>query len=1294
MNRPLCLLLLSLLFTTAAFAAAPATRLQGAVKLDGALDEPGWAEAAWQSNFLSASAAAEGAPKPVAVQTRFKVLYDDNALYVGVECDEPNIDKLKATYKEHDQDVYADDCIELFMDPAGEGRYYHHFVINTNGAWYDDYGADYGLVHAKLWDAPLQVGTKVDAEGKKWSVEVRIPFAGLTIRDDVKKDWLWNVTRERQAGGATELSTWSPLKGNFHAPRLFGKLTGVNVDFTRFNFAIGEPQITVAGDGSGNSKLDMKVKITNQSPQARRVVVSAAPFGQTPKASAPPVDLAPGASADLNLPPLTIRGDIKTAAVQITVADATSGEWYKVAVKRLNTEYKPIAVDILQPVYRQNIYATQHVPSLAFTITIAPDVADKATQVVYSLHDEQDKPVREGRVGSVRVGRTSKFAETLAQPQKLEVGKLPSGIYTLKLRALDKGDKAVVEYATTVRKLAAAKGNEVRVDEKRNILVNGKPVLFIGWYGSVPTEDPRKDVVALQNIQTPVVPVGMKLDSLQKAWDEHGVYSMVDISPGRIFNAFELWKQPGNTVRDEWKRLSTPSEEMMGYLKQMVAAVQSEPGFVAYYLADEPEINDARSDYLENTYKIMLELDPYHPVVITNDTLDGIVTHGYRACDILCPDPYSDAWDYVPNFMKRVLEVAPVGKATMMDPWASAGQTHFTTVWGTAPPYPYRVMRNQYLVSIALGCRGWTGYTSAFFMPEPMLRYGLPPIWREVRFLEPAVANPLEKPKVEADAEMASWLGQANGNLYLIVVNHKPGARTAKITHPLLANVKSLQVVSEGRMVTVTGGAITDSFAEGDAHVYTTDPAGKALPTTAEVEKEIAAQEAATIKPGNLLHVSRGVRARSSEGYYAPWFNQYYYYAINGITDDMGWHLSHTAKPGWLELTLPQEQKIGRVVVYTPNLQDFDLQFQAADGSIVIAETRGNMEKAVTVNLPFQLPALKLRITALATRPGSEPARSLVSEIEAYEQPGQGTVTPLTERTGAMPTVNFAPPAAETAAGPALWREHFTNFQSALKYNYDGKDDKWVLNPADLFTEPRPGGGLVIASKSPAGYAGMTHMTPYDKDYRYFQVKISDIEPKGYRWAVVSFGSSSGKPGYRGGVHTIYPGVYTIDTYHVNESYMKGEEKGGFINVSAPGSQKQPDGTVAMGAKYAYDWMQLVRRPTDGLVVTLADGSPLPASLKQGDTLLYRLFLEKPAVDVTVEALVGSSYQPIAINGEPYVQLQKVGAKDGREWAAQVTLGKGTTKADGTKGYPVMFRAVITGGAIPNSMMNVGIKFE
>jgi len=222
---------------------ATAARRAGAVQIDGKLADPAWAAAQWCTNFTSGSRGQDnrGAPRPVAVQTRFKVVYDDAYLYVGAECDEPQTETIRAASVSHDGTVWSDDCVEIFFDPAGEGRYYHHFLVNTKGVWYDDYSADYGLVHGKLWHCAIETAAVVDAEAGKWSVEVRIPFGGLILHEDVGPDWLWNVARERHAAGRLELSSWSPLKGNFHSPRLFGKLVGVDVDYKRFALELAAP---------------------------------------------------------------------------------------------------------------------------------------------------------------------------------------------------------------------------------------------------------------------------------------------------------------------------------------------------------------------------------------------------------------------------------------------------------------------------------------------------------------------------------------------------------------------------------------------------------------------------------------------------------------------------------------------------------------------------------------------------------------------------------------------------------------------------------------------------------------------------------------------------------------------------------------------------------------------------------------------------------------------------------------------------------------------------------------------
>lgn len=1266
----------------------PAVPRGGEIAVDGDLSDTAWQAAAWQTGFVSASAAAEAAgdPRPVAVQTRFKVLYDPHAVYVAIEADEPEIGNLKAGYNGHDQDVYMDDCVEIFLDPAGDGRYYHHFAINSRGAWFDDYGADYGLVHVKLWDIPLQTGTSVDANARVWRVEVRIPLAGLQLKEDAGSTWLWNVTRERYAGGTHELSTWTPLKGNFHQPQLFGQLTGMPTDYSHFAITVGEPKVTVSGGPGVTSDVELRVPVTNDGPATRTLEVSAELFRQPQTAvRAATVELAPGATETVALPALKVARDQTGAPVQVTVTDIATDKPAKIVVKRLDTEYRPLAVEVLQPVYRNCIYATEDVPELVFNVRLALDVAAKTAQVVYSLRDAAESVLRQGKVDRDR----------LDAPQKLEVGRLPQGTYTLSVRAMDQGDGTLATTETTIRKLPPAPGVEVRVDEQGNVLVDGKPRVFIGWYGDVPTDDPRPDVVALQNLQTPVVtgPKPEEIAAVHQRFAERGIYSIVSIEPGRLYYAFELWRQPGNTVAEEIKKLSAPSEECVGYLRQLTEALRNEPGVLGYYLADEPEINDARSDYLEAVYRLMQELDPYRPVMITNDTLDGIVTHGYKACDILSPDPYSPAWAYVPNFLKRCHEVRRRGQAIMLTPWTASGQTNFNVEYGSAPPYRYEVMRHQHLVSLAMGAKGFTGYTSAFLMPEPLLRYGLPPIWREIRFLEAAAANPQEPPAIEADAEMIAWAGEAGGNAYIVVANLKVGERTATVSHPLLRGVDSLFVVSEGRKVAVRDGGFSDQFAEGAVHVYTTDPEGQKLPTTTDVLAEIAAREAECTKPGNLLHVSRGVMARASEGFFAPWFHQYFYYAINGITDDLGWSLSHTDQPAWLELTLPREESVGRVVIYTPNLKDYDLLLQAADGTVQVAEVRGNDLPRAETRFAAPVPTLKLRVLARASTAGPGTKGATVREIEAYADPGQGPATPLRRQEAVTQVPALAPP-EETTGESVLWREDFRDFAFNEQLYFDDRDTRWVLQPSALQVEAKAEGGAVVRCISAQGWAGMNRFIPYDPAYRYLQVSISDITGDGYKWALINLGDSSGTPGFRSGIHTNRPSIYTLDTHYVNPIFRNGTAQRGYLTLSTAGSAKQEDGSVTPGPAFTFDWLQLVRRPVDGLAVTLADGSPLPEALKQGEELAFRLFLQEPALDATLEVCGNHTYSPIPVNGQSSLQLVRMGAGDGREWGAQVKLGEGTGTFDGTQGYPVFFRAVLTGGAIKDTYAVAAVKFE
>ncbi|NSW58689.1 MAG: hypothetical protein HPY44_21970 [Armatimonadetes bacterium] len=1259
---------------------AQALRTQAPVTVDGVLDEAVWQAGDWQTGFTSAANTEEnrGNPRPVDIQTRFKAAFDDQFLCVAVECDEPSPDGIRADITAHDGTVWADDCIEIFFDPAGEGRYYHHFLINTVGAWYDDYGADYGLVHVKLWDCAIRTAAKVDAEARKWTVEVAIPFGGLNLYEDAGPDWAWNVTRERHAGGTLELSSWSPLKGNFHAPKLFGTLKGIDVDFRRFALPVSNVTSAVSRAGSGVNTVTISAQVGNDCGADRRLTASAGLFGkQNETVRTEPFSVPAGGKVTLSLPELKVRSSLPGASFLIELRDEETGQIVKSMVKSLEADYRPVTLSVLEPCYRDTIYATEDIREIIFRVALAPDVEREAVSLALSLKSAGGETV---------TSRTVPLADAGA-PLRLPAADLAVGRYSLAVEVCDANGKTLHKAERTINKLPPPdSGNEVRIDEHGNILVNGKPWIGIGWYGSVPTDDPRADVVALQNLNIPVVVRPPETKSISEAFDQHGIYSVVSVENGRLYYSFDLWRQSerekGERIQQEIKELPAPSEMTEGYLRQLIDCVRGEPGLLGYYIADEPEIHNTRSDYLENMYRLIAEIDPYHPVIVTNDTLDGIITHGYRCSDILSPDPYSSNLDYVPNFMKRCREVLRPGQTIMLTPWHSSSQAHTTADYGTAPPYPYRVMRNQMLVALTFGARGWTGYTSPFFMPEVELRYGLPPIWREIRFLEPALAEPApaEPLQIETEGELASWIRALDGHVYLVVVNHKPGDRSATISHPLLKGVSSLFVMSEGRSVAVSDGGFTDDFAEGDARIYTTDPAAAAFPTTAEIEQELARRKQESILPGNLLHVSRGTRASASKGYYAPWFDQYYYYAINGITDDMGWAATHAgADPAWLELTLPEPARIGRVVIHTPNLKDYDLRFQGPDGQVSEAQIRDNEETVVVHRFDPPVPCLKLRVTAISARNVPGASARQVSEIEAYEDPGEGPVTPIISAAAEVQLPHSPIPASQGVETNALWADDFANFNPRDKFAWDGKDE-WVVDPAKHSATPIPGGG--IKCRSIEGGSGMARIFPYDPAYRFFQVSLRNIEGTGYRFVNVGFSSSSGKPGYRGAINTSRPGIYTVDTHYIKDTYRTGAEKTCFVRTY----QAQVDVT--------FDWFRLVQRPLNGLAVMMADGSPLPEALEQGDQIMFHLILEDPATDATVDVLADSMYSPLQINGQPYVQLFRM-TPDGREWGAVVTLGEGTTPFDQTKtGYPVVFRARIVGGSLAETYASASVSFR
>ncbi|GGF91729.1 carbohydrate-binding family 9-like protein [Paenibacillus aceti] len=156
-------------------------RAAGPLVLDGRLDKPFWQGAEWTEDFVDIEG--DLRPRP-AKQTRVKMLWDDEYFYFGAELIE---DQIWATLTERDSVIFYDNDFEIFIDPDGDTHQYYEFEMNAlNTVWdlllvkpYRDGGPPVngwdisGLKTAVHIDGELNCP---DAENRKWSVEVAIPW--------------------------------------------------------------------------------------------------------------------------------------------------------------------------------------------------------------------------------------------------------------------------------------------------------------------------------------------------------------------------------------------------------------------------------------------------------------------------------------------------------------------------------------------------------------------------------------------------------------------------------------------------------------------------------------------------------------------------------------------------------------------------------------------------------------------------------------------------------------------------------------------------------------------------------------------------------------------------------------------------------------------------------------------------------------------------------------------------------------------------------------------------------------
>lgn len=218
-----------------------------APSLDGTMTYPAWDTAPWTHDFLDILGPDRPAPR---FQTRAKLLWDDEFLYVGATLEEPHV---WTTMAEKNTKLFWENNFELFLDPDGDGQNYYEFEINPLGTiWeltlpkaYSEGGVPVDPTNLPGLRTAVHVNGTLNDPGdtdEGWSVEFALPWADLASYNPGRAtppssgdEWRMNLMRiewdhqvvdgSYQKGAEQDFWVWAPqYVADMHVPKHWGVL--------------------------------------------------------------------------------------------------------------------------------------------------------------------------------------------------------------------------------------------------------------------------------------------------------------------------------------------------------------------------------------------------------------------------------------------------------------------------------------------------------------------------------------------------------------------------------------------------------------------------------------------------------------------------------------------------------------------------------------------------------------------------------------------------------------------------------------------------------------------------------------------------------------------------------------------------------------------------------------------------------------------------------------------------------------------------------------------------------------
>jgi len=194
---------------------------KSSIKIDGIFNDKDWNNNSWEGKFTQYEPHEGENPTQ---KTEFKILYDNNNLYVAIKAydNEPN----KIEKRMSRRDSWDGDLVAIQLDSYFDKKTAFVFAVSASGVRSDAVTTNDDLNNDdNTWDPLWEVKTSITADG--WNAEMKIPLSQLRFNNKIHKTWGLEVVRYYFRNKEWNMWQYIPQKSPGWVSR-FGELHGIS----------------------------------------------------------------------------------------------------------------------------------------------------------------------------------------------------------------------------------------------------------------------------------------------------------------------------------------------------------------------------------------------------------------------------------------------------------------------------------------------------------------------------------------------------------------------------------------------------------------------------------------------------------------------------------------------------------------------------------------------------------------------------------------------------------------------------------------------------------------------------------------------------------------------------------------------------------------------------------------------------------------------------------------------------------------------------------------------------------